>query len=118
MNVRTPQAQLQAARELLGVTPAEARDQSVLKRAYRRHLVAHSPDRDPEGFRAIRAAYELLTSPVGPMCAALERVVPGVPLPQASTEVLPAVSGATALAILRAVVAGMQTSDLLPGSRP
>ena len=47
--------------ELLDV-PKDA-DNNLIKRAYFGAVKQHSPDRDPEGFKAIRAAYETLSDP-------------------------------------------------------
>lgn len=49
---------LDEARGVLGV-PAEATDDEV-RRAYTRLVKQHKPDKDPEGFRRVRGAYELL----------------------------------------------------------
>lgn len=46
------------ARELLGVDENTAPD--ALRRAYLRKIKEHKPERDPEGFRRCREAYELL----------------------------------------------------------
>jgi len=46
--------------EVLGVNPACSQDE--LKRAYARLLKQHRPDRDPEGFRRVRDAYEWMRS--------------------------------------------------------
>ena len=40
----------------LGIPPT--RDEAVIKRAYAQKLKQHRPDRDPQGFIALRAAYE------------------------------------------------------------
>lgn len=48
------------ARELLGVSDTVSAD--ALRRAYLRRIKKHSPERDPEGFRATREAYECLSS--------------------------------------------------------
>jgi DnaJ domain len=49
------------ARAVLGVSPED--DALAIKRAYRKLAVAHPPDTDPDGFRRVREAYELLTDP-------------------------------------------------------
>lgn len=49
------------ARALLGV--ASDADANVIKRAYRKLVLAHPPDIDPEGFRRVRDAFELLSLP-------------------------------------------------------
>lgn len=47
------------ARELLGVDEKVSAD--ALRRAYLRRIKQHPPERDPEGFRALREAYECLS---------------------------------------------------------
>ena len=42
--------------EILGV--AKDADEAAIKKAYAARIREHRPDRDPEGFRAVRAAYE------------------------------------------------------------
>ena len=46
--------------EILGLTPQAT--QNEIKRAYFKLLRVHSPEKDPEGFRQIREAYEYLKS--------------------------------------------------------
>jgi hypothetical protein len=58
--IRAFQQRLADARATLGV--AESDDAAAIRRAYRRAVAAHPPDRDAEGFRAVRAAYERLES--------------------------------------------------------
>jgi hypothetical protein len=50
------------ARATLGLGATEE-DTGTIKRAYRRAIAAHPPDRDPEAFQRVRDAYELLTNP-------------------------------------------------------
>jgi len=52
-----------------------------LRRAYRKALAQHPPDRDPEGFRAIRGAYELLQRPERALDALLSFET-SAPMPQ------------------------------------
>lgn len=61
MNETPPSARYARAFETLGVAPPL--DAAELKRAYRRAVAAHPPDRDAEGFRRVREAYELLSAP-------------------------------------------------------
>ncbi len=64
MNTKTKMACLAPfyeAAECLGVHGDV--DDKALKRAYRVAVNAHPPDLDPEGFRRVRAAYELLSNP-------------------------------------------------------
>jgi hypothetical protein len=49
-----------------------ARDE--LRRAYLRAVKAHSPERDPEGFQRVRAAYELLCARPWLRAALLSRI--------------------------------------------
>ena len=46
---------------VLGVEPAV--DDAGIRAAYRAAVQAHPPERDPEGFRRVRAAYEALRDP-------------------------------------------------------
>lgn len=55
-----------------------------LRRAYRRLVAAHPPDRDPDGFRRVRAAYETLQEPEAAIDDLLLREV-AVPLPEPAT---------------------------------
>jgi hypothetical protein len=52
-----------AALDVLGLTqdPELARDAGQLRRAYLRAIKKHKPERDPDGFRRVRDAYELLS---------------------------------------------------------
>lgn len=49
-----------AALELLGLETGEPITHDRLRRAYLRRLRAHPPERDPEGFRQLREAFEAL----------------------------------------------------------
>ena len=42
--------------QTLGIAPTS--DEAVIKQAYAARIREHRPDRDPEGFRRVRAAYE------------------------------------------------------------
>ena len=42
--------------QTLGIAPTS--DEAAIKQAYAARIREHRPDRDPEGFRAVRAAYE------------------------------------------------------------
>ena len=42
--------------QTLGIAPTS--DEAAIKKAYAERIREHRPDRDPEGFRAVRAAYE------------------------------------------------------------
>lgn len=67
------------AAQRLGIAPDV--DARGLKRAYRRAVAAHPPDRDPEGFREVRDAFELLSDPAGRLEALAVRPVPYTPPP-------------------------------------
>ena len=120
MTFRSPHGQLRAARELLGLSIEQSRDRALVRRAYRRLAAIHPPDRDPGGFQAIRGAYELLSEPIEPMRGALLRSVPCVPPPRLTEDqgAPQAVPGATAVSILRAVVATLPTASLLTEPKP
>jgi len=47
-------------------------DAGAVKRAYFRQLSLHPPQKDPEGFRRLRAAYEVLQQPGGLAAAFME----------------------------------------------
>jgi hypothetical protein len=88
------------ARAALALGEAES-DPAAVKRAYRRALADHPPDTDPDGFRRIREAYELLRDPWAHVHEMLCN-----PAPQAPPPALPAPPpvpprGATAVALLR-----------------
>ena len=103
-----------AARRLLDVGPADGA--VAIKRAYRRGVVEHPPDRDPEGFREIRDAYELLTNPLPRAQERLRHPSPFVAAP--AIEPVPAVQpGELALAVLRRLAASVDAEALLPRGR-
>lgn len=58
---------------VLGIDPTL--DSALVKRAYFQQLAFHPPQRDPEGFRCLRAAYEVLRQPGGLSAAYLEAEV-------------------------------------------
>jgi curved DNA-binding protein CbpA len=97
MSIITPFAE---ARRVLGLSPTEE-DAAAIKRAYRRAVAEHPPDRDPEAFRRAREAYELLRDPCRLAYALLQRPTPLIAPPSLpSPEPLPT-RGATAVALLR-----------------
>ena len=90
MSILTP---FEEARATLGLGDAEGTaaggaesgaesDAAVVKRAYRRALAQHPPDTDPDGFRRIRDAYELLRDPWGRAEEILVRPLPQAPRPR------------------------------------
>jgi curved DNA-binding protein CbpA len=109
------------ARALLGVS-LEA-SHSDVKNAYRRLVVEHPPDIDPEGFRRIRDAYELLTDAGARAREILLRPAPAVAPPSPlDADSHAAARGATAMALLRAIAARIDLNVLLgdtvvPGER-
>jgi hypothetical protein len=94
---------LAQARSVLEVAPGA--DKAALKRAYRRKAVEHSPDQDPEGFRQVREAYDLLGNPI----PAARRILSS-PMPHIAPPVVPgptAPSEPLALSTLRLVLASL-----------
>ncbi|XXX82046.1 DnaJ domain-containing protein [Sorangium sp. So ce134] len=89
------------AHDALGVGPDA--DAAGLKRAYRREVMAHPPDVDPEGFRQVREAFELLSDPGERAREILLRPVPAVGPPSLPAPPEPLPAGALALMVLRAV---------------
>jgi hypothetical protein len=88
------------ARSALGIGDEE-NDPSVIKRAYRRAVIDHAPDTDPEGFRRVRDAYELLSDPWARAEQLLTRLLPEIPPPAPPAAPPAAPPGATAVALLR-----------------
>lgn len=104
MSLRDP---LRQSRELLQID--EDSDPQAIKRAYRRLIAEHPPDRDPERFQEIRAAYERLLAPRAHAEATLIERVPHAPAP-AAPAVAPLPRGAVAASLLRALVAALPLS--------
>jgi hypothetical protein len=105
---------LQEARRRLAVG-ADA-DRRAIKRAYRRAVAEHPPDRDPEAFRQIREAYELLCAPELALGKQLVHPLPLVAPPKPPAVEDPAPSGTLAVALLRAAVARVDAQGLLPAA--
>lgn len=107
MSITRPFLEAQA---LLGLdTNADA---TAIKRAYRKLVMVHPPDSDPDGFRKVRDAYELLTEPGDRIKAMLLETRPFVdppPLPPS----LPAVSEPLPVALLRLVASQVDAAALL-----
>jgi hypothetical protein len=74
---------------ILGIDAGE-RDPGVIKRAYAKLLREHRPDRDPEGFRRIRDAYEALTLGTARVEARPIRPMPARPPTQTAPSPRPA----------------------------
>jgi hypothetical protein len=98
-------------RRALGIDTDEPGPAEV-KRAYRDALRRHPPDRDAEGFRRVRAAYETLSDPRQALERALLSESPLVASPVAPVPPQ-APPGTAALALLRAVVARLSVDELL-----
>ena len=88
------------ARAALGLGEAES-DPAAIKQAYRRALAEHPPDTDPDGFRRIRDAYELLRDPWSRLSELLHDPAPQAPPPAAPAAPPVPPRGATAVALLR-----------------
>jgi curved DNA-binding protein CbpA len=97
MSVITP---FEEARAALGLGDEED-DAAAIKRSYRRAVVEHPPDTDPDGFRRVRDAYELLRDPWARAEELLTRPLPEVPPPASPAAPPGAPRGATAVALLR-----------------
>ena len=100
MSLTTPFAD---ARTALGLSLTD-QDAAVIKQAYRRALAKHPPDRDPEGFRRIRDAYELLCDPWARAKDLLHSPLPQVPPPAPPAEPPAEPQGRAAVAWLRLAV--------------
>jgi len=82
----------------------------ALRRAYRRAVRNHPPDRDPEGFARIRAAYELLDGSLEWVSTALVQRYPAGPVPELPS---PAARGSTIVAVFRDAVGRLPTKELM-----
>ncbi len=94
---------LAAAYETLGID--ETGGPVEIKRAYRRAVAAHPPDRDPSGFRAIRSAYELINNPIAYARGQWDRRTPNVDPPQLPDTPPPPPRHAVAVELFRVVAA-------------
>lgn len=92
------------ARSVLGLSPTEV-DVGAIKKAYRRAVAEHPPDTDPDAFRKIRDAYEMLKDPWSRTEELLAQPLPEAPPPTPPEEPARAPRGATAVALLRLAVA-------------
>jgi curved DNA-binding protein CbpA len=97
MSITTP---FEDARAVLGLGEADE-EEAAIKRAYRRAVVQHPPDTDPDGFRRVRDAYELLRDPWSRAEDLLLRPLPEVPPPAAPAAPPAPPRGTTAVALLR-----------------
>lgn len=96
------------ARDLLQLEPKS--DKVAIKRAYRKKVLEHPPDQDPEGFRLVRESYELLSNPLPAAKRWLFHPMPHVP-PPCIPEAQPP-SEPLLFAVLRQVVASLPTEQL------
>ena len=103
------------AREALGL-PAEAGPDAI-KRAYRRAVAAHPPDRDADAFRRIRAAYELLQDPIGAANLLLVRPTPDIDPPELPNLPEPPAPHALALELFRVAAARLPADVFLSRSK-
>jgi len=109
-------APLADARRRLGLEPGA--DAQAVKRAYRRLTLEHPPDRDPEGFRRLREAYELLCRPLPALLARLRREAPLIEA-AAAPGAVPSDASAVLAALFRDFVARLprqafEDSDVAP----
>jgi hypothetical protein len=101
------------ARAVLGVEASD--DAAAIKRAYRKLALAHPPDTDPDGFRRVRDAYELLTEPATRVREMLLSPKPAVAPPK-----LPAIPelpprDPLCIVLLRLAAANVDAGGLLDG---
>ncbi len=101
----------QQAREVLGVPDDAAPD--AVKRAYRKAVASHPPDRDAEAFRRIRAAYELLQDPITAARQLLDRPTPDIDPPQLPDLPDPPARHALAQELFRVVAARLPADVFL-----
>jgi hypothetical protein len=99
------------ARAVLGVTAED--DAAAVKRAYRKLALAHPPDTDPEGFRRVREAYELLAMPADRVREMLLARQPWVEPPPLPPPPRPPPRGSLSLAILRLAAGAADAAALL-----
>jgi curved DNA-binding protein CbpA len=116
MSVIAPFVQACASLGLARVPDSELTP-DALKRAYRRKVLEHPPDRDPEEFRRVRAAYELLTDPLARTKDMLLRRLPAIPPPELPPRPL-RLTGSTAVAVLRVLAAQLDAGALLQPRDP
>lgn len=108
MSLTTP---FELARATLGV-PVGA-DRAAIKRAYRAALGEHPPDRDPDGFRRVREAYELLVEPSQRARELLLAPRPAVAPPALPPPPEPPRPGSTAIALLRVTATRVDAAAML-----
>ena len=110
MSITRPFAE---AKALLGLD-ADA-GAAAIKRAYRKLVMVHPPDTDPDGFRKVRDAYELLTEPGERVTTMLFETRPFVdPPPLPASPILPD-SEPLLVALLRLVASPVDAGALLAG---
>lgn len=99
------------ARELLEVA-ADA-DAKAIRRAYRKAVASNPPDREPEKFREIRSAYELLNDPMPRAEQLLMHALPHTSPPPLPDAVGPSAEAPIERELLRAVVGKLSVRALL-----
>jgi hypothetical protein len=103
------------AREILGV--GVDCDAAAIKRAWRKAAAESPPDRDPERFRQVRQAYELLTDPMDRAVHMLSHPVPFVPPPALPEPPAAASRHSFVVQLLRSIVGRLPIDDLRPPER-
>jgi curved DNA-binding protein CbpA len=101
----------QKARALLGVSSKAS--PSEVKTAYRKLVIEHPPDTDPQKFQQLRDAYELLTDGGARAKQILLRPLPAIDPPALSEQGDVATRGATAIAVLRTIASRIDLDVLL-----
>lgn len=104
------------AREILGL--GIDADGAAIKRAWRKAAVACPPDRDPEGFRKARDAYELLSDPIEHAQRLMSRPISNVPVPSLPDLPTPPPAHALAVELLRSILGRLPIADLRPPQKP
>lgn len=105
---------LDSALQVLELSAAPTQE-SELKRAYRAAIRRHPPDRDPEGFKRVRAAYALLSDPMAAALRRFSQEAPSTALPRwPEPEGLARPRGSVALSLLRELARQVPVGELLP----
>jgi len=101
------------ASQMIARAGADA-DATAIKRAWRRAAVEHPPDRDPEGFRKAREAFELLSDPVNHGQKMIEQPIAAAPMPDVPDLPPPPPPHALVVEMLRSIVERLPLEDLRP----
>jgi len=99
------------ARDVLHVA-ADA-DAKAIRRAYRKAVASHPPDRDADKFREIRTAYELLSDPMPRSEQLLTHPMPHASPPPLPDAVQPTEHVGIERELLRAIVGTISVRALL-----